>query len=80
LSDGVKAKRLEGLTDRHFAKYLGIARGSAKETRGHLAVAHRKDYITNDDLVRVSGLYEDLSAMLTSLIGYLWRSDYNDRW
>ena len=38
------------LTDRHFAKYLGIARGSAKETRGHLAVAHMKDYISKEDL------------------------------
>jgi four helix bundle protein len=27
------------LTDRHFAHYLGIARGSALETRGHLATA-----------------------------------------
>jgi four helix bundle protein len=68
------------LTDRHFAKYLGIARGSAKETRGHLAVAHKKDYISKEDLIRVSGLYEDLGAMLTSLIGYLRRSDYHDRW
>jgi len=68
------------ITDRHFAKYLGIARGSAKKTRGHLAVAHTKDYISKEDLVRVSGLYEDLGAMLTSFIEYLRRSDYNDRW
>ena len=68
------------LTDRHFAKYLGIARGSAKETCGHLAVAHEKHYLSKEDLIRVSGLYEDLGAMLTSLIGYLRRSHYNDRW
>ena len=68
------------LTDRHFARYLGIARGSAKETRGHLAVAHRKDYISKEELVRVSGLYEDLSMMLTSFIAYLRRSDFKDRW
>ena len=68
------------LTDRHFAKYLGIARGSAKETSGHLAVASKKHYISKEEEVRTAGLYDDLAAMLTSLIRYLRRSDYNDRW
>src|SRR5262245_65062292 len=31
-------------TDRHFAHYLMIARGSALETRGHLATARERDY------------------------------------
>ncbi|HKY20196.1 MAG TPA: four helix bundle protein [Vicinamibacterales bacterium] len=68
------------LTDRHFARYLGIARGSAKETSGHLAVASRKHYISQEELIRTAGLYDDLAVMLTSLIAYLRRSDYRDRW
>ena len=68
------------LTDRHFAKYLGIARGSAKETCAHLAVATAKQYISSEELIRTAGLYDDLAVMLTSFIAYLRRSDFNDRW
>ena len=68
------------LTDRHFAHYLGIARGSALETRGHLATAHQKTYISRDEEIRVSGLYQDLADMLAAFIAYLRRSDCRDRW
>ena len=68
------------LTDRHFAHYLGIARGSAQETRGHLATALQKEHISEDDAKRVSGLYRDLCNMLTAFIDYLRRSDFRDRW
>jgi four helix bundle protein len=68
------------LTDRHFAKYLGIARGSAKETCAHLAVAFTKGHISKEEHVHVSGIYDDLADMLSSLIDYLRRSDWNDRW
>ena len=44
-------------TDRHFAHYLAIARGSALETRGHLATAYQKTYISRDEEIRVSGMY-----------------------
>ena len=67
-------------TDRHFARYLAIARGSAQETRGHLAAALVKEHISREDESEASGLYLDLCNMLTSLIGYLRRSDYHDRW
>ncbi len=36
------------LSDKHFAHYLGIARGSAQETRGHLATALQKEHISAD--------------------------------
>jgi four helix bundle protein len=36
-------------TDRHFARYLAIARGSAQETRGHLAAALVKEYLRRFD-------------------------------
>ena len=35
-------------TDRHFAHYLAIARGSALETCGHLATARKRKYISRD--------------------------------
>jgi four helix bundle protein len=67
------------LTDRHFAHYLGIARGSALETRGHLATALQKTYISRDEEIRVSGLYQDLADMLAGFIDYLRRSDRRNR-
>ena len=66
-------------TDRHFAHYLIIARGSALETRGHLATAQLKAYISRDEEIAVSGLYQDLADMLSGFIEYLRRSDRRDR-
>lgn len=68
------------LTDKHFAHYLGIARGSAQETRGHLASALQKEHISREDETRVSGIYCDLCNMLTAFIEYLRGSDFRDRW
>ncbi len=68
------------LTDRHFAHYLGIARGSAQETRGHLAAARVKRHISAVEELTISGLYKDLVLMLTAFIDYLRRSDFRDRW
>lgn len=67
-------------TDRHFAHYLVIARGSALETRGHLATAQQREYISRDEEIAVSGLYQDLADMLSGFIAYLRRSDRRDRW
>lgn len=67
-------------TDRHFAHYLVIARGSALETRGHLATARHREYISCDEEIALSGLYQDLADMLRGFIAYLRRSDRKDRW
>lgn len=67
-------------TDRYFAHYLVIARGSALETRGHLATARQRDYISRDEEVAVSGLYQDLADMLRGFIAYLRRCDRKNRW
>jgi four helix bundle protein len=67
------------LTDRHFAHYLAIARGSVLETRAHLATARQRTYISRDEEIQVSGLYQDLADMLTAFIAYLRRSDRRDR-
>ena len=66
-------------TDRHFAHYLGIARGSALETRGHLATARQRDYISIEEEIAISGLYQDLADMLAGFIAYLHRSDRKNR-
>jgi four helix bundle protein len=67
-------------TDRHFAHYLVIARGSALETRGHLAIARQRQHISCDEEIVVSGLYQDLADMLSGFIAYLRRSDRKNRW
>ena len=67
-------------TDRHFAHYLAIARGSALETRGHLAAAQRKQHISRDEEIAVSGLYQDLADMLSGFIAHLRRSGRKNRW
>jgi four helix bundle protein len=68
------------LTDKHFAHYLGIAHGSAQETRGHLTVARQKRCISKHEEIELSGLYEDLSAMLRAFIRHLRKSGFRDRW
>ena len=67
-------------TDRHFAHYLVIARGSAFETRGHLATARQRQHISPDEEIAVSGFYQDLADMLSGFIAYLRRSDRKNRW
>jgi four helix bundle protein len=67
-------------TDRQFASYLCIARGSAQESRGHIETARRKySSIRAEDAIRASGLYQDLTDMLTAFIDYLRRSDRRRR-
>jgi four helix bundle protein len=68
------------LTDKHFAHYLGIARGSAQETRGHLACCAEREHISPDDEKRVSAIYAELARMLTAFINYLRESDFRNRW
>ena len=67
-------------TDRQFARYLSIARGSALESRGHIAAAALKyQAIARKDEIHASGLYQDLADMLSAFIDYLLRSDFRDR-
>ena len=67
-------------TDRQFASYLCIARGSAQESRGHIAPARlMHPTIRAEDTIHASGVYEDLTAMLRAFIDYLRRSDRRRR-
>ncbi|HKY20299.1 MAG TPA: four helix bundle protein [Vicinamibacterales bacterium] len=81
-SGGVPANIAEGFgqqSDRQFAKYLFIARGSAHEVRAHLAVAHGRRYLDNTELSELSRKYEEIARMLTGLIKYLRASDRKQR-
>ncbi len=67
-------------TDLQFAHYLCIARGSAQETRGHIAAAAQKyRAIHAEEAIQASGIYQDLTDMLKAFIDYLRRSNRRRR-
>jgi four helix bundle protein len=82
-SGGIPGQIAEGfgqLTDRHFAHYLGIARGSAQETRGHLAASVVKTCVSTGEAANAALVYRELAAMLTALIAHLKKTDFRHRW
>jgi four helix bundle protein len=81
-SAAVPANIAEGFgqqSDRQFAKYLFIARGSSHEMRAHLVIAHSRSYVDDDELRDLSGRYEEIARMLTGLIKYLVMTDRKQR-
>jgi len=44
-------------TDRHFAHYLYVARGSCNEVRAHLTVAQGRLYVTAAECTNLCGYY-----------------------
>ena len=62
-------------TDRHFAHYLYVARGTCKEIRTHLSVARGRKQITDDEQRQCSEKYEEIARMLTGLIRHLENED-----
>ena len=66
-------------TDRAFARYLNISKGSLGETLGHLRRAFREGYIAKDELETRIAMGETLGKMLGGFIKYLQRSDFKDR-
>jgi four helix bundle protein len=81
-SAAVPANIAEGFgqqSDRQFARYLFIARGSAHEVRSHIAVAHGRQYLSEIEATDLCGKYEEIAKMLTSLIKYLLASDRKHR-
>ena len=77
-ADSILSNIAEGFeqgTDRGFARYLCIARGSCSEARAHVSVAQMRGYLTSDtaDELRKDGA--EILRMLTGLINYLLRSD-----
>ena len=81
-SAAVPANIAEGFgqqSDRQFAKYLFIARGSSHEVRAHLSVAHGRRYLDEAELTDLSCKYEEIGRMLSALIKYLRSSDRKHR-
>ena len=77
-SGGVPANISEGhgqKTDRHFAHYLYIARGTTKEIRAHLRVARGRGHITESEQATHSAAYDEIAKMLSGLIPHLERED-----
>jgi four helix bundle protein len=66
-------------TDRHFAHYLYIARGTTKEIRAHLAIAKGRRHITEAEKLMHSEMYDEIARMLTGLIRHLEREDRTQR-
>jgi len=62
-------------TDRHFASYLYLSRGSAKETRTQLRIAEGRLYISKQELEKLCREYDEIEKMLTGLIRYLNREN-----
>ena len=66
-------------SDRGFARYLGLARGSCNEVRSHLTVAIIRRCVTSEHAAASLGDADEISRMLTGLIDYLNRSDRRHR-
>jgi four helix bundle protein len=66
-------------TDRAFANYLFIARGSANEVRTHLRVAAARGYLQEDTRAAVDRELEEIARMLGGPIRHLLRSNRKNR-
>jgi four helix bundle protein len=81
-SDSITANIEEGFeqgTDRAFARYLTISKGSLAETLGHLRRARKKKYLSNAEVAAAATQGETLGRMLGGFIKYLHRCDWKDR-
>ena len=81
-ADSILANLAEGFeqgTDRAFARYLFIARGSCSEVRAHLSVAQLRGDVTAAEAERLRSDGAELMRMLTGFIEYLVRSDRKRR-
>jgi four helix bundle protein len=66
-------------TDRHFAHFLYIARGSCNEMRAHLAVALGRKYISASECGDLSGRYVVIGKQLTRLLQHLHHENRTHR-
>ena len=73
------AEGYEQTTDRHFAHYLYIAKGSAKESRTHLIVAMGRKYLPKSECDPLAERYLEIARMLDGLIEHLEKEDRKHR-
>jgi four helix bundle protein len=69
------AEGFEQKTDKHFAHYLYLARGSAKESKTHLIVAVKRRHVSQTECDDLSRDYDEISSMSSGLIQHLERED-----
>jgi four helix bundle protein len=62
-------------TDRHFAHFLYIARGSCNEMVSHFTVAKGRGYVTKAEWQDLSGRYVVIGKRLTRLLQHLHREN-----
>jgi four helix bundle protein len=74
------AEGFEQKSDRHFAHYLYLARGSAKESKTHLIVAHSRGYVSTSEAASLGGDCDEIGRMLTGLIDHLELEGRQNRW
>jgi len=73
------AEGFEQKTDRHFAHYLYLARGSAKETKTHLIVAVKRRHLTTTECDGLVRDYNEIAKMSSGLIHHLEQEDRKHR-
>jgi four helix bundle protein len=81
-ADSILSNLSEGFeqgTDRGFARYLYIARGSCAEARAHLAVAQLRGHICADMANELRKDGAEVVRLITGLIDDLLRSDRKRR-
>jgi four helix bundle protein len=66
-------------TDRHFAHYLAIARGSCNEIRTHILIAQGRDCLSTRECEEICQRYERIGKRLTRLIQHLRTEDRKHR-
>jgi four helix bundle protein len=80
--DSITSNMSEGFeqpTDRGFANYLFIAKGSTAETFTRLRRASRRGYLNQTELRAVRTLAEEVGRMLTGLIKHLMTTPHRHR-
>jgi len=59
-------------SDKEFARFLYIAKGSASEVKSMLYMAARLGYMTNEDAIELRQLSEEISKIIRGIIKYLY--------
>jgi len=73
------AEGFEQKTDRHFAHYLYLARGSAKETKTHLIVAVKRRHLAATECDGLCRDYDEIARVSSGLIQHLEQEDRQHR-
>lgn len=62
-----------------FRQFLSIAKGSAGESRSQLYRVYDNDYISKDEMLRLTSEYETLSRRIANFITYLNKKNFKGR-